>query len=142
MRIKQMMSITLGCLLLSMTTVAVASGHHEHSLKVGKKGEITITQPTKVGDTVLQPDTYVVQHRTSGDNHFVRFLELKQVQSTNTGAESPYTYTEQDNAGEIKCRMEPSGATAKETTVSILTEVGGDRITNVTIKGENVVHEF
>ncbi len=138
MRMKQVMLITLGCLLLSMTTVAVASEHHEHSLKVGKKGEITLTQPTKVGHTVLQPDTYVVQHRTSGDNHFVRFVELKQVTSTNTEAEPPYTYTEQDNAGEIKCRMEPLGAKANETTVFS----SGDRITKVTIKGEDVVHVF
>jgi hypothetical protein len=140
MRMKQVVLITVGCLLLSMTTVAVASEHHEHSLKVGKKGEITLTQPTKVGDTVLPPNTYVVQHRTSGDNHFVRFVELKQVEDSN--GEQKFTYTEADNAGEIKCRMEPSGATAKETTVSIVAEVGGDRITSVTIKGENVVHDF
>jgi hypothetical protein len=136
MRTKQMMLITLGCLLLSMTTVAMASENHEHSLKVGKKGEITLTQPTKVGETVLQPDTYVVQHRTSGDNHFVRFVELKQVKHWDP--QTQYTYTEADNAGEIKCRMEPAGAKAEETTVSI----SGDRITKVTIKGEDVVHEF
>jgi hypothetical protein len=140
MRMKQMMLITLGCLLLSMTTVAVASEHHEHSLKVGKKGEITLTQPTKVGETVLQPDTYVVQHRTSGGEHFVRFTNMKEFeQFTSEGNE---TYTAANNAGEIKCRMEPAGGKAKSTTVSILAEDGGDRITKVTIKGEDVLHEF
>jgi hypothetical protein len=136
MRTKQMMLITLGCVLLSMTTIAVASEHHDHTLKVGKKGEITLTQPTKVGDTLLQPDTYVIQHRTSGDKHFVRFVELKQAEFS--GGETKFTYTEPDNAGEVKCRIEPAGATAKATTVSI----SGARITKVTIKGEDVVHIF
>jgi hypothetical protein len=138
MRMKQMMLITLGCLLLSMTTVAVASENHEHSLTVGKKGEITLTQPTEAGDKVLQPGTYVVQHRSSGDSHFVRFIELKQVE--NSKGEQKFTYTEQSNA-EVRCSLEPPGATAKETTVTIRAEGGGDRITKVTIKGENVVHD-
>jgi len=135
MRTKQMMLITIGCLLLSMTSMAVGS-EHNHMLKVGKKGEITLTQPTKVGDMVLQPDTYVVQHRTSGDNHFVRFVELKQVEYWDPNTQ--FTYTEADKAGEIKCRVEPAGTKAKETTVSI----SGDRITKVTIKGDDVVHVF
>jgi hypothetical protein len=124
-----------------MATMASAL-EHEHSLKVGKKGEITLTQPTKIGDTVLQPDTYVVQHRISGDDHFVRFLELKQVQtetgSGHGGAVVTYSYTVENNAGEIKCRVEPLGTKAKATTVSF----SGDRITKITIKGEDVVHGF
>jgi hypothetical protein len=134
MRIKRIMLIALGCLLLSMTTAAFASDHHEHSLKVGKKGEITLTKPTEVGDKVLQPGTYVVQHRVSGSDHFVRFLELKR-------ANTKFQYTGR-NAGEVRCSLEPPGATAKETTVTIRPEGGGDRITKVTIKGENVVHEI
>jgi hypothetical protein len=139
MRMKPMMLIALGCLLLSLTTVAVASEHHEYSLKVGKKGEITLTQPTQVGDRVLQPGTYVVQHRTSGNNHFVRFVELKQLEHGDP--QTQFTYTEADNAGEIKCLMEPPGATATETTVQIIAEGGGNRITRVAIKGENAVHD-
>jgi hypothetical protein len=140
MRTKHMMLVTLGCLLLWTTTAAFASDHHEHSLTVGKKGEITLTKPTEVGDKVLQPGTYVVQHRTSGDSHFVRFIELKQVEDSK--GEQKFTYTERNNADEVRCTLEPSGATAKETTVTIRPEGGGDRITKVTIKGENVVHEI
>src|ERR1700676_4881490 len=129
MRTKQMMLITLTCLLLSMTTAAIASEHHGHSLKVGKKGEITLTQPTKVGDRWLLPDTYIVQHRTSGGDHFVRFVELKKAQAWTT--EWNVIYTEPDAAGEIKCRVEPAAAPIKETMVSIAHEKGGDRITQV-----------
>jgi hypothetical protein len=136
MRTKQMMGIALGCLLLSMTTAAVAS---DNSLKVGKQGEFTLTRPTEAGEKVLQPGTYVVQHRISGDSHFVRFTELKKVE--NSKGEEGFTYKEQ-SSDEVRCNLEPAGATAKETTVTIRTEGGGDRITKVSIKGENVVHEI
>lgn len=138
MRMKKMMGIALGCLLLSMTTAAVAS-EHDNSVRVGKKGEFTLTRPTEAGERVLQPGTYVVQHRISGDSHFVRFTELKKVE--NSKGEEGFTYSEPGN-DEVRCNLEPAGATAKETTVTIRTEGGGDRITKVSIKGENVVHEI
>jgi hypothetical protein len=138
MRTKQMMWIALGSLLLAMTTVAVAS-EHDNSIKVGKQGEITLTRPTEAGDTVLQPGTYVVQHRTSGDSHFIRFTELKEVE--NSKGEERFTYKEPSDA-EVRCNLEAPGAKAKETTVTIRTEGGGDRITKVSIRGENVVHEI
>jgi len=140
MRIGKLTLTTLGCLLLWTATTAAAPAKKEHALKVGKKGEITLSQQTKVGNVVLQPDTYVVQHRVSGNDHFVRFVELKQVEAqTNEGN---YTYTEQDKAGEVKCRLEPAGGPIQETTVYTLTEGSVLRITKVAIKGENVVHVF
>ncbi len=141
MRIRKLtLAVLSSALLWTLAAVAAAPQHqHEHAQKVGKRGEITITQPTKVGDRVLQPDTYVAQHRTSGSDHYVRFVELKQVESWNV-EQGPYTYTERDNAGEIKCRVEPSTAQVKETTVYTVTENGVPRITKVAIKGEDVVH--
>jgi hypothetical protein len=133
-----MIGIALGCLLLSMATAAVAS-EHDDSLKVGKKGEFTLTRPTEAGGKVLQPGTYVVEHRMAGDSHFVRFTELKQVE--NSKGEQRFTYTEPSD-DEVRCNLETPSTTAKETTVTIRTEGGGDRITKVSIKGENVVHEI
>ena len=109
---------------------------HEHVLHVGKKGEIKLTKPTKVADKVLKPNTYVVQHRNAGDQHFVRFLELSKV--SNDGR---FTYTEENNAGEIPCKIEPA-AKATRTTVYTETEDGVPRITKVAIKGEDAVHIF
>jgi hypothetical protein len=77
-----------GLVLLWTATAACAWGQKAHALKVGRKGEITLTQPTKVGNIVLQPDTYVVQRRISGSHHFVRFVELKQVEAE-PGTELP-----------------------------------------------------
>ena len=131
---------TLGCLLLWTATVAAGAAQKEDALKVGKKGEITLSQQAKVGNVVLQPGTYVVQHRVSRGDHFVRFLELKEVKYSTT--EINDTYTEQDNAGEIKCRVEPATGRIQQTTVYTVTDGGAVRITKVAIKGENVVHVF
>jgi hypothetical protein len=90
---------------------------------------------------LLQPDTYVVQHRVSGDKHFVRFVELKEVEAAN-GTEGPYTFTERDKAGEIPCRLEPAPGLIKVTKVYTITENGTQRITKVAIKGENAFHVF
>ena len=127
-------------LLWTMTAVA-APAQQGHALKVGKKGEITLIKPTTVGAIVLQPDTYVIQHRISHGDHFVRFVELKQV-TAQPATESPYTYTEANTAGEVECRIEPAPEPIKETTVYTVTENGVTRITKVAIKGEDVVHVF
>ena len=143
MKARTRIAAGLSVLLLWAVAAAAAPARKEHALKVGKKGEITLTQPTKVGDKVLQPDTYVIQHRVSNGTHFVRFIELKQVEAQVANAEvPPWTYTEEDKAGEIKCRLEPAPGPIKETTAYTVTSAGGVRITKVAIKGENVIHVF
>jgi hypothetical protein len=108
MRIRKLTLATLACLLLWTVTAAATPAQKEQALKVGKRGEITLTQPTKVGNIVLRPDTYVIQHRVSNGHHFVRFVELKQKEADVMGEETvPYTYTEADKAGEITCRVVP-----------------------------------
>ena len=128
------------CVLLWTLTAAAAPKNKEHAQKVGKKGEITLEQPTKVGDKVLQPGTYVVQHRVSGGDHFVRFVELKTVERIN--GDTRFTYTEANKAGEIKCRVEPAPGPINETTVYTAPDTVRQRITKVAIKGEDVVHVF
>src|SRR6516162_9893260 len=129
---------SLGCLLLSAVVIAAVPHEKQHALQVGKRGEIILSQKTKVGDKVLEPDTYVVQHRVSHDDHFVRFVELKQVEYPTTEVNN--TYTEADNVGEIKCRVEPTTEPITETTVYTINEGGVPRITKVAIKGESVWH--
>ena len=144
MKPKALLLAVLGCLLLWTVSAAAAPGQKDQTLKTGKKGEITLSQPTKVGDTTLQPDTYVVQHRVSGNDHFVRFMQLKKLVELNVAPESMgwYTYTQENNVGEIKCRVEPARAPTEATAVTIKTEGGTPRITQVAIKGENVLHVF
>lgn len=129
---------------MQMDQHPTAQQAHQHmqmgkQLKVGKRGEITLTTTTNVDGVVLQPGTYVIQHRVSGSNHFVRFVQLKQ-EETQT-LEGNYTYTEQNKAGEVQCRVEPAEP-VKETTAFVVTENGVQRIAKVAIKGENVMHVF
>lgn len=113
-----------------------------HGIKVGKGGEITLAQATKVGDRFLKPGTYVVQHRASHGDHFVRFLELKQKDSSWTDTGINNTFTVKKYAGEMKSRVEPATERTKQTTVYTVTENGTTRITKVAIRGEDVVHVF
>jgi hypothetical protein len=138
MKMKSLTFAVFVCVLLWTLTAAAVPKNKEHAQKVGKKGEITLAQPTTVGDKVLQPGTYVVQHRVSGGDHFVRFVELKTVERMD--AETRFTYTEADKAGEIKCRVEPAPGPINETTVYTAPGSAGQRITKVAIKGEDVVH--
>src|SRR5579883_1414581 len=81
------------------------------------------------------------KHRVSGSDHFVRFVELKQVEAEQSGTEGGhYTYTEHNKAGEIPCRIEPVPSPIKKTTVYTEPDDGTPRITKVVIKGENVAH--
>ena len=141
MKPKALLLAVLGCALLWTISAAAAPGQKDHTMKAGKKGEITLTQPTKIGDITLQPGTYVVQHRVSGNDHFVRFIELKKLQQLQVGEGAGwYTYTQENNAGEVKCRVQPAGAKIEATTVTVATEGGSPRITQVAIKGEDVLH--
>jgi hypothetical protein len=143
MKPRALLLAILGCALLWTISAAAAPGQKNETLKTGKKGEITLTQATQVGSTTLQPDTYVVQHRVSGQDHFVRFIQLKKLQELAIGEGAGwYTYTQENNAGEVKCRVEPAGAKIEATTVTVASEGGSPRITQVAIKGENVLHVF
>ena len=144
MKSKALVMAVLGCALLWTATAAAAPGQKEQKLKIGKKAQITLTQVTTVGDLTLQPGKYLVQHRMSGNDHFMHFTLLKPVEDLNMASETMgwYTRTEEVDAGEVKCRIEPAGRTLAATSVPVATEDGAPEITEVAIKGENVVHVF
>jgi hypothetical protein len=119
-----------GMLLLSVT---VASAADQQVIKVGKKGEIMFSAETQVGDLTLKPGHYQMQHRVAGSDHMIHFTELKGMHNGPTGEAHP---------GEVKCRLEPMSARAKETAVSVNAEGGVRRITRIEIEGENVAHVF
>jgi hypothetical protein len=106
-------------------------------LEVGKKGEIELKEPTKIGDATLEPATYVVQHRVISDRHYVRFQKLVEVPDLNL--EPTFEPTD---AGVYACKVEPAPSKFKTTTVLLDHDAQGARITKVEVKGENVVHTF
>ena len=100
--------VVTGILLLSVTVVSAAD---EQVVKVSKKGEITFSQDTQVADLTLKAGHYQMQHRVDGTDHMIHFTELK-------GGHNPYYPsgpTGTAHPGEVKCRLEPMSAKAKQT---------------------------
>ena len=131
-RITLMMLLSLG--LLSFTVIAQMS---YSKLQVGKKHEIVLKEPVKIGDTTLEPATYVVQHRIIGDGHYVRFQELVKY----PGSHMLPTFKPTD-AGVFACKLEPAPSKFKATTVVLGHDAQGAHIVRLEIKGENAAHVF
>lgn len=96
-------------------------------LKVGKSGEMTLSQPTKIGEVLLPPGSYRFVHRVEGGDHFVKFT-----QTSRAGRDF----------GEIKCQIEPLPAKVKQTSIATIDDGGTRRITRIEVAGENVAHVF
>ena len=127
--------MTVIATLLLFVGSAVA-GEKEHTMKVGKKGDVTFAKAIQVGDLTLKPGRYILQHRVEGENHYVHFTELtKGVGTFGTGGGAPKAHP-----GEVKCKLEPLSTKVEGTTVYFNTEGGVSRLTKVMIAGENVAH--
>ena len=104
----------------------------EQVIKVGKNGNITLSQETMVGDVKLPAGDYQVKHRVEGSDHMIHF---KQLYSQRTGAVIAHP-------GDIKCKLEPLNQKVAQTAVFLNKEDGMMRITRIEIGGENVAHLF
>ena len=58
-------------LLTSLIAAAVVVEAQPHSIRIGKKGQIELAQPTSLGTTLLQPGHYEVQHAVADGQHYV-----------------------------------------------------------------------
>lgn len=113
----------------------------ERELTVGKKGDIEFGKETIVGELRLKPGRYQFQHRVEGAEHFVRFEALTtttpSAQKLGTGMPLPA-----GTAGEVKCRVEPLATKARDTTLHLLNEEAGQRLTRLLVRGEDMAHVF
>ena len=129
--------------LMLMTIIAWLGFHAvtlraaDQTIKVGKKGEVSLSSETKVGDLTLPPGRYQLGHRDEGSNHFLHFEALT--------PGNPYyrkTPTGKGHPGEVPCRVESVGRKISQTAIYLTQENGTARITKVEIAGENVAHLF
>ena len=132
-----MRKIQLLFVLVALIAAVTLAAAQEQVMKAGKKGDFVLSQETKVGDVILKPGHYQIQHRVSGSDHFVRFVAFK----GHTTMMSPNPATPTD-VGEIKCSVEPLAKKAAHTAVHVTDEGGVRRITRVEVGGENVAHVF
>ncbi|MGI9101532.1 MAG: hypothetical protein ACR2IF_03720 [Terriglobales bacterium] len=91
---------------------------------VGRTYNLTIINPVKVGNTVLQAGDYKVKHIMEGNQHVMVFkLDSKEVVRAN-------------------CTMEPVKNRAESTMQEVSTANGGRTLVAVTFAGEKIKHVF
>lgn len=107
-------------------------------IKAGKKGDIVLSETTQVGDITLKPGHYLLQHRVSDGQHFVKFTELEM----SRGRHPDGATTGAKDAGEVKCTVQPLKEKVTQTAVYIDTAGGVRKVTRIEVAGENVTHVF
>lgn len=92
-------------------------------MKVGKTGEMTLTSPMRVAQTVLQPGTYTFQHMIEGADHVIVFKKNG------------------EDVVRVTCNLEPLDKKAKSTALYTHAGDAGEVILDaVAVRGENVKH--
>ena len=131
-----LLSISVAAAALWYAGAVAIAAEHEHTMKVGKTGEVTFLKETKVGDLTLKPGRYMFQHRVEGSDHFVHFTEWTMpIRSVNSTQDVPIAHR-----GEVKCAIEPLSKKASQTKIYTTDEGNGARITRVEVEGEDVAH--
>ncbi len=118
---------------LFITTSAMAS--QKNGDRVGKTASITLDRETQVGDVVLQPGEYTVQHRAAGDHDIMVFQRTKTTPYNSIG----YAVGKPQ---QVQCRMEPLAGKVLDTTVSFDAESKVAKLSKIDIAGETVEHLF
>ena len=132
-------TVTAAAWVLVLTSAFIQAADKGHAMKVGKKGDITFTTETKIGDLTLKPGRYFFQHRVQGDEHFVHFTEVGKpdLEHYSGSGGEPMAHP-----GEVKCRLEPLSKKVYATTIWTEDDGGVGRITRIEVGGENVAHVF
>jgi hypothetical protein len=136
-RFLQVALVVAAALAVAFVTTSAAQGKEQAS-KVGKKGEIALSEQTMVGNLTLKPGVYIFQHRVEGEDHFVHFTKVTE--------KTPYSGTSSGvpkaHPGYLKCELERLNKKVDTTAVYTIEEGGMRRITRIEIAGENVAHIF
>jgi hypothetical protein len=115
-----------------------ALAQHEDMVRIGKKGVIPFDTPVRVGDTLLKPGSYQIQHVMEGQDHVIVF---KKMLDPSPGY-GPATASEKETT-RMKCRVEPLGEKAKYGLIRFGKNAAGEKtVEEVQILGENVKHVF
>ncbi len=142
--IKALITSALAVLITTMLSLPLmAQDHQSHhqgasggSLSVGKKGEVHLTSPVKVGDTVLKPGMYQVQHVEAGGDHVFVFREM----SMPAGYKMSNTPVGKEVA-RVKCKIEPARKKVSNTKIIFRTNAAGEKeISEVQVAGEAFRH--
>jgi hypothetical protein len=118
-------------------TLGASAYAQPNQMKGGKNGHITLTQETKVGDSVLAPGYYEIRHRHSATSHYMEFTLV--TENYQRGDVQP-AYDRQVVA-KVPCTMESLSTPVARTTAQVSNGTVA-QLNSLEIRGENVEHLF
>lgn len=131
------LTVALVASILMVSTGLAMAASNKTQIRVGKKGEIALSQTTRIGDVTLPPGDYVFQHKVVGDDHFMTFVGGKEMDTTF----GTVTRVGPIIRGEVKCIVVPLKDTAIQTAVVSVDSPGGTaKVNHIEIAGEKVAH--
>lgn len=103
-----------------------------------KKGMVRFSDKVRVGERLLEPGMYHVQHIVEGTDHVFVFKSV-----TMPAGYREYSMVEGRETVRLKCRVEAVAKSVKNTKVTFGRNAAGERtIEEIQIAGEKVKHIF
>ena len=104
----------------------------------GKVGKFHIGSPVMVGNRLLEPGMYQVQHIKEGDSDLIVFRIIRMGYRSNMGNEQLG-----EEVARVTCRIEPVGQRWKHTKLHLERNSSNQKVVRaVQIAGEAVLHKF
>jgi hypothetical protein len=126
-------------LVAAFSGAASASDDGKPDFTIGKKGTIHFNVPVKVGNTLVEPGMYQLQHAVEGGDHFVTFKQVGMPAGYRHG-NTPVT---NEAAARIQCRVEPVNKKSGTTKITLRTNAAGEKeVAEVQVAGEAFKHIF
>ena len=123
---------------IALACTSQVLAQHEGHLDVNKKGMVRLTSKTRVGDRLLEPGMYHVQHVVEGSEHVISFQPV-----TMPAGFKEYSMVEGKEIVRLKCRVEPVAKSVSNTKITLGRNAAGERvIEEIQIPGEKVKHVF
>jgi hypothetical protein len=139
MKSKKKSIATAIALVIALGVVAsqVLAQHTDH-LNVGKKGMVRLDSKVRVGDRLLEPGMYHVQHVVEGADHVFIFKPV-----TMPAGYKEYSMVEGREIVRLKCRVEPVAKSVSNTKITFGRNAAGERvIEEIQVPGEKIKHVF
>ncbi|MBI4454379.1 MAG: hypothetical protein HY644_00600 [Acidobacteria bacterium] len=137
MRLRNQLLFMSAALILALIDFTAAPLAQQASTPAtGKKEQIILTSEVRVGDTLLKPGDYQIQHVFEGKDHVMVFTEL-------VGPRSYLSPRPGKEAARAKCTFGATDKRIEHTQVSLgLNSSGQTVIKKISIKGEQTEHLF
>ena len=125
-------------LVIALGAFAQTMAQHQDHLTVGKKGMVRLSSKVRVGDRLLDPGMYHVQHVIEGSDHVFVFKPV-----TMPAGYKEYSMVEGREILRLKCTVQPVAKSVSNTKITFGRNAAGERtIEEIQVAGEKVKHTF